>query len=399
MKLRVLPHAVRVTLLAGCILGVLLVIPGTAEAVNTAKVSVNCVPDSLWPGVPATCSATVTDTGSAASRLPPSGTVTFALENGATGTFDPDGACVLEPSGAFSSKCTVAYTPSEINGGEHDLLATYDGDPAHGRATTRLALEVTPANDESDHAARMSLPMKVTGTTEGATWGEDPELCGDAWAPVWYSLKPTAKARLAVRLTVKGRADSVVAVFRLDRSKFISLGCRLTDASGVAGLSFDAQGGASYYVAVAAPWDARTGSFLLEAAKVPPIGLAGPLLSREARVSLDPLLRPGAAFTLRLEQGQTIKLNAIPSRGSCISLAILKPGARSESEAVKTSTGCGGYLVFTPSADGWATYPLVVRFAEASAGKEGDGREGRERACIELDGRGRSDPPAAHRLR
>ena len=311
----------------------------------------------------------MTDTGSAATRQPPSGTVTYTLENGSTGTFDPDASCDLEPSGAFSSKCTVSYSPAKINGGEHDLLATYGGDPEHGRATTRLALEVTPANDETDSATRISLPAKLTGTTEGATWGDDPELCGDAWAPVWYSLRPAEKARLAVRLTVTGRVDSVIAVFRLDRSKFTSLGCQLTDASGVAGLSFDVQGGGSYLVAVAAPWDARSGSFLLEAAKVPPIGLAGPLLRRDARVSLDPLLRPGAAFTLRLKQGETIKLNAVPSRGSCMEVAILRPGARSEAEVLKASEGCAGYLVYTPEVDGWASYPLVVRFADASSGK------------------------------
>ena len=145
---------------------------------------VNCAPDSLSPGTAATCVATVTDTGSAETRQPPSGTVTYTLENGSTGTFDPDASCDLEPSGAFSSKCTVSYTPTTINGGEHDLLATYGGDPAHGRATTRLALEVTPVNDETDNATRISLPAKLTGTTEGATWGDDPELCGDAWAPV-----------------------------------------------------------------------------------------------------------------------------------------------------------------------------------------------------------------------
>ena len=345
-------------------------LPGTAAAANTTKVAVTCAPDSLSPGAAATCVATVTDTGSAETRQPPSGTVTYTLENGSTGTFEPDASCDLEPSGAFSSKCTVSYTPATINGGEHDLLATYGGDPAHGRATTRLALEVTPANDETDTATRISLPAKLTGTTEGATWGDDPELCGDAWAPVWYSLRPAEKARLAVRLTVKGRVDSVIAVFRLDRSKFTSLGCNLTDASGVAGLSFDVQSGG--YVSgrgLRAVGRADRAASCSRPRRCPRPALRGRCCGDDARLSLDPLLRPGAAFTLRLKQGETIKLNAVPSRRSCIEVAILRPGARSETDVLKASEGCDGYLVYTPDVDGWASYPLVVRFADASSGK------------------------------
>ena len=37
--------------------------------------------------------------------------------------------CALEPSGAFSSKCTLAYTPTAISGGTHRLVATYNGQP------------------------------------------------------------------------------------------------------------------------------------------------------------------------------------------------------------------------------------------------------------------------------
>jgi len=62
-----------------------------------------------------------------------------------------------------------------------------------------------------------------------------------------------------VRLTVKGRVDSVVAVYRLDRSKLLPLGCALTDTSGVAGLAFDAQRGLSYLIAVAAPAVSQNG--------------------------------------------------------------------------------------------------------------------------------------------
>ena len=57
-----------------------------------------------------------------------------------------------------------------------------------------------------------------------------------------HSGRPRRGASRSV-FTVNGRVDSVIAVFRLDRSKFTALGCNLTDSSGVAGLSFDVQGG------------------------------------------------------------------------------------------------------------------------------------------------------------
>ena len=105
--------------------------------------------DSVSLDTAVTCVATVTDMGLAATRQLLSGNGDVYTRERLTGTFDPDASCDLEPSGAFSSKCTVAYTPATINAGQHDLLATYGGGPAHGGATTRLALEVTPGNDET----------------------------------------------------------------------------------------------------------------------------------------------------------------------------------------------------------------------------------------------------------
>ena len=292
------------------------------------------------------------------------------LHRRGAGTFDSGDNCLLEPSGAFSSKCTVSYTPAQISGGEHALLGTYEGDVDHGRATTRFALEVTPANDEPDNATRLLIPAKITGTTEGATWEyEDPNLCGDAYAPIWYTVKPTRSGRAAVRLTVRGRVDSVVAVFRLDRSKLVSMGCSLTDVSGVAGVSFDAARGTAYLIAVAAPWDARVGGFTLETASVPPVKLSGALLARDAQVTLDPLLRPGAAFSVRLEQGVTYRINASTAPTACVQVLVLHPSARSANEVVGRSAGCEGYLLYTPARGLHGSFPLIVNFAEPPAPK------------------------------
>jgi hypothetical protein len=343
-----------------------LAIANTAFAANPTKLSINCTPSDLSPGVAAACVVTVTDAGSVASRKPPTGTVTFTVEG--TGTFDPEDGCLLEESGAFSSKCTVAYTPTAIAGGWHRLLGTYGGDDDHGRATAQFRLEVTPANDELDHAIRLPIPTKVTGTTDGATWNweDDPELCSDAYGPVWYSLRPAQAGRIAVRLTVRGRVDSVVAVFRQNRSKLEDLGCALSDESGVAGVPFDAERGTTYLIAVAAPWDARVGGFTVETATVPPVNLtAGKHLGRDADVTLDPLLRPGAAFSVRLRQAVTYRIDA-SAPSACVHLSLERAGGAA-GEVIGKSDGCSGYLVYTPGPDMTGPFALVVTMPEGRA--------------------------------
>src|SRR5438477_13014312 len=116
------------------------------------------------------------------------------------------------------------------------MRATSNGEDRHARAPAASTPTVTTVNDDLAAATPLSVPGKTTGTTEGATYSDsDPELCSDAYAPVWYSLKPAQSGRIAVRMTVHGRADSVVAVFRQDRSKLAPLGCDLSNGAGVAG--------------------------------------------------------------------------------------------------------------------------------------------------------------------
>lgn len=343
-----------------------LLLPSAAAAANPTKLSISCTPKALSPGVAATCIATVTDAGPVETRVPPGGTVTFEVEG--AGTVDPAEGCVLEGQGAFSSRCSVSYTPTEIAGGTHRLLGTYGGDDGHGRATAQFTLQVTPVNDELDNATVIQTPTKLTGTTEGATynWEDDPDLCSDAYAPVWYAVKPARSGRIAVRLTVAGRVDAVIAVFRQERSSLGDLGCELTDASGVAGVPFDAVRGQTYLVAVAAPWDARSGGFTLETAAVPLAKLPGPPLRNDANATLDPLLRPGTAYSVRLEEGVTYRF-AGAARTACVHVALLRPSARSEDEVLERSEGCSGYLVFTPGEGMGGSFPLVVSIPEGRA--------------------------------
>ena len=341
-----------------------LVFSASAQAANPTKLSISCTPNALSPAVTATCNATVTDSGSAASRVPPTGTVTFTVEG--AGTLDPAEGCLLEEFGAFSSRCTITYAPTEIAGGTHRLLGTYGGDDGHGRATAQFTLDVAPLNDELDNAAPLRVPAKLKGTTDGATWNysDDPELCGDAWGPVWYALRPAREGRVAVRLTVRGRVDSVVAVFRQDRSKLEDMGCALTDRAGVAGVAFDAERGTTYLIAVAAPWDARVGGFTLETSNVPAASVPGNRLVRDADLKLDPLLRPSAVLSIVLRPGVTYRVNATGSAG-CVVLTLLRPDASSAEDApIRRSSGCSGYLVHTADREINGRFALVVSLAE-----------------------------------
>ncbi len=344
--------------------GVALAFAGAAGAANPTTLSINCTPKATSPGTAVSCVATVTDAGVVASRVPPNGTVTFTVDG--SGTFDPGDTCALEPFGAFSSKCTAAYTPTAISGGSHRLLATYNGEEGHGRATSVFALTVTPTNDDLERATPMQVPGKLLGTTEGATYsGTDPELCSDAYAPVWYSLKPAQNERIAVRLTVAGLIDSVVAVFRQDRSKLVDLGCDLSGASGVAGVPFDAVHGATYLIAVSAPWTAVAGEFSLETVVVPPVTLPGVPLTRDVDVKLDPLLRPAAAYSVQLRQAATYRINAA-ARGECVHVE-LRRNASTSSADLATSDGCSGYLVYTPRPGVVGRFSLVVSMSEGRA--------------------------------
>jgi hypothetical protein len=343
-----------------------LALAGAAYAANPTTLSINCIPKATSPGTASSCVATVTDAGVIASRVPPTGNVSFTVDG--AGTFGQGDTCALEPAGAFSSKCTVAYTPTEISGGSHRLLGTYNGDDGHGRATSVFALAVTPTNDDLVNAAPLPAPGKLSGTTEGATYSDaDPDLCSDAYAPVWYSLKPAHSGRIAVRLTVAGRVDAVVAVFRQDRSKLVDLGCGMSDTSGVAGVPFDAERGATYLIAVAAPWDAVAGNFTIESVVVPAVHLPGLRLSRDADVSLDPLLHPAVAFSVQLRQATTYRISAT-ARGACVHLD-LRRNATASADNLATSDGCSGYLLYTPGPDMGNRFPVVVSMSEGRAAR------------------------------
>jgi hypothetical protein len=111
----------------------------TPLASSTAVV---CSPNPVVVGVPATCTATVTDTATGLTgRSDPAGTVTFTTS--ATGGFSVP-SCTLVSDGnaaTFTSSCQVTYTPGTA--ATHTITASYhDPSAAHTDSTGSTDLVV-----------------------------------------------------------------------------------------------------------------------------------------------------------------------------------------------------------------------------------------------------------------
>jgi hypothetical protein len=129
--------------------------------------SVNCIPNPVAVNAPALCTATVDD-NDAGVRVAPTGTVTFSIDVGA-GTFtNPGTFCILSGSGTTAT-CHVTYTPSlgSIDGGKHQLVATYSGDAGHSSSfnTASLAIRLrSTSTSEMCSPSQIYLTGQVTCT-------------------------------------------------------------------------------------------------------------------------------------------------------------------------------------------------------------------------------------------
>jgi hypothetical protein len=103
--------------------------------------SVSCLPSTVVPGQPATC--TVTVPSAVSGQAPPTGTVSFASSDPGSFTGSP---CSLSPAGNSVASCQVTYTPSSVGSGSHIITATYGGDPANPAAigSTRVTVQAAP---------------------------------------------------------------------------------------------------------------------------------------------------------------------------------------------------------------------------------------------------------------
>ena len=341
----------------------------SALVLRPTKVVVQCKPGAVTPGKTTECLITVSD-NAAGKKEAPVGTVT--LTSNGPGSFDTP-TCTLVPA-VTASRCTAHYTPARIGTGTHVITASYQGNEIHAASSNRVAVAVTPPNDERRAAERLAPPPSaMEGTLVGATYSySDPDVdCADLAGTVWYRLPATTSQRIAIRLKAHGKLDGAIGVFQLVRSKYTTLGCSATDAKGIAGVSFDARKGSRYLVLVGAQEGSARSTFRLELFAPPVAHPPGtPLPVRGVRSVLDPLTKPEEAWSTGLVAGRSYRINLAPDRDRCLSLSLFAPGTKSfENTAPLRRAGCGGYLVFTPGPDGGGRYSFLVEVEGGGGGQ------------------------------
>ncbi len=342
-----------------------------ALVLRPTKVVVQCKPGAVTAGKTTECLITVSD-NAAGQKVAPVGTVT--LTTSGPGSFDTP-TCTLVPA-VTASRCTAHYTPARIGTGRHTLTASYPGSEIHAAGSNHAVVGVTPPNDDRRAAERLAPPPStIEGTLVGATYAySDPDAaCADVEGTVWYRLTATKSQRVAIRLKAHGKLDAAIAVFQPVRSRFKTLGCAVTDAKGIAGVSFDVRRGGRYLVLIGAQEDSAQSTFRLESFAPPVASPPGATLpARGVRSVLDPLTKPEEAWSKALVAGRSYRINLAADRGRCLSLSLFAPRTKSFTHgAPLRRASCGGYLVFTPGPDGGGRYSFVVEAEGGSGSAQG----------------------------
>ena len=186
------------------------------------------------------------------------------------------------------------------------------------------AVAAAPANDARTAPQRLTLPTTVQGTTVEATLEADEPTssCGRAIkSSVWYEFTTTSSRSVLLAIDAAGDMDAAVDVFRRQRSQLTSVACRLTNDRGEATLDIDVAEGATYLVRVAPLSNSVTDRFSLLAV-VPdrPADPPGPQLPT-AGVSrtVDRFANPDDAWSARLQQGRTYRMNFVTKGEGCAS--------------------------------------------------------------------------------
>lgn len=173
-------------------IGVGLVDIGADELGRSTTMTVSCDPASLPLSTgPAACTATVASSAFSS----PAGSVSFSSDS--PGSFNGGGKCTLVPIVANAPSCEIAYTPSALGTGTHQINAVYGRDVFHEGSQDQTDLGVTPAPPDTDGdgvpdpadncptvagtGADGCPPITVTpGIATGVTQGDTPVLSPDA---------------------------------------------------------------------------------------------------------------------------------------------------------------------------------------------------------------------------
>ena len=265
-----------------------------------------------------------------------------------------------------------------------------------GLVAAAAAFAAPPANDDRANPVGLDLPARVAGTTFEATVDDsEPFGCESIRGSVWYSIPPGDERRIAVRVRAGGDLDALVEVFAATRSQLSSVACERTDEDGRGALTFRAAKDQRYLVRVSRRFNSVPGNFQLEvfspqAPAVPP----GARLPRAGvTLALDRLENTDDAFSARLTEGVSYRVNLGPRAERCIGLTLYPPGTTTFGEAADPvrARHCGGYFLFTPGPGEGGLYTLLVQ--------SNDNRSGPQRYHLQVAPAGPDDSLPGRRLR
>ena len=234
-------------------------------------------------------------------------------------------------------------------------------------AVATPASAAPPPNDARTAAQELgTLPVVASGTTVDATLEEDEpaSACGQIKNSVWFAFTVSSRRDLLVALDAAGDMDGTLELFLRERSQLTSLNCQRTDRRGQATIDADATAGAAYVVRVAALANSVADSFTLRVAlpdePARPPGQRLPRAGTSAQV--DRFTNPDDAWSTRMSEGRTYRINLVTVGSGCVGVALYAPGNfGSQSEE---TLACDDHTVFTPPRSG--LYSLHVRAPRAS---------------------------------
>ena len=235
-----------------------------------------------------------------------------------------------------------------------------------------VALADPPSNDPRANPQAIELGSRTTGTTAEATREETdpPSGCGTGAGNVWYEFVAPRDGRVIAAFQASGDLDAIVDVYLRERSQLTPENCDPSDRNGAAAVDFEVERGESYLVAVSQLANSEPGDFSLE------LGVAGPeasppgrsLPSRGGTGTVQRVFQPSDAWSKRLREGTTYRVNLSSFGGSCMRLSIFAPDRNDFEGDSPVANGRCGYALFTPGPGEGGRYSFLV---EPSSGSRG----------------------------
>ena len=237
-----------------------------------------------------------------------------------------------------------------------------------------VALAAPPPNDDRANPQPVELGDRVRGTTAEATRQDtDPSSsCQSGGGNVWYQFDAPRDGRVIAALQAEGDLDATVDVYLRERSQLTFLNCDASDRRGAAAVDFRVRRGESYLIGVNQLANSEPGEFTLE------LGLAGPsaqppgrsLPSRGATGTVQRVFQPSDAWSMRLSEGTTYRVNLSSFSGACMRLSIFAPDANDFEGDDPVAFGRCGYAVFTPGPGEGGRYSFLVEPSSGSRGAQ-----------------------------